>query len=176
MLTPTRQSVQLHQALLIEPVHTMFSKGQTCPVLPVPDGSNAVQGATQDGRLSNMLHRAANRRTLLQGLAGLRHMDLQGNQLSRLEDLNLLRKYVCCLTHLDLRGNPLSRAPSYTPLTLRRLPHLATLDSKNLGGADWELAAASHGLLTIPLLEECSATRLHSIWSTPGGQSLSDPI
>jgi hypothetical protein len=31
----------------------------------------------------------------LQGLSALRHMDLQGNQLSRLEDLNLLRKYVC---------------------------------------------------------------------------------
>ena len=95
-------------------------------------------------------------------------MDLQGNQLSRLEDLNLLRKYACCLTHLDLRGNPLSKAPSYTPLTLRRLPHLATLDGRALAGQDWESAAASHGLLTVPLLEQCSATRLLSIWSTPG--------
>ncbi len=104
----------------------------------------------------------------LQGLSALRHMDLQGNQLSRLENLNLLRKYVCCLTHLDLRGNPLARSPSYTPLTLRRLPHLATLDGKLLGGEDWEHAAASHGLLTVPMLEQCASTRLLSIWSTPG--------
>ena len=95
-------------------------------------------------------------------------MDLQGNQLSRLEDLNLLRKYVCCLTHLDLRGNPLSKAPAYRPLTLRRLPHLATLDGGVLAGNDWECAAASHGLLTVPLLEESASTRLLSIWSTPG--------
>lgn len=104
----------------------------------------------------------------LQGLTSLRHLDLQSNQLARLEELNLLRKYVCCLTHLDLRGNPLSKAPSYTPLTLRRLPHLATLDGHTLGGDEWESAAASHGLLTIPLLEECSSTRLCSIWSTAG--------
>jgi hypothetical protein len=97
-------------------------------------------------------------------------MDLQGNQLSRLEDLNLLRKYVCRLTHLDLRGNPLARAPSYAPLTLRRLPHLATLDGKLLGGEDWEHAAASHGLLTVPMLEQCASTQLLSIWSSPGKQ------
>ena len=102
-----------------------------------------------------------------QGLSSLRQMDLQSNQLSRLEDLNLLRKYVCCLTNLDLRGNPLVRAPSYTPLTLRRLPHLAVLDGKSLGGTDWEMAAASHGLLTVPMLEQCASTRLLSIWSTP---------
>ena len=95
-------------------------------------------------------------------------MGLQGNQLTRLEDLNLLRKYVCCLTHLDLRGNPLARAPSYAPLALRRLPHLATLDGKLLGEEDWEHAAASHGLLTVPMLEQCASTRLLSIWSTPG--------
>lgn len=94
-------------------------------------------------------------------------MDLQSNQLSRLEDLNLLRKYVCCLTNLDLRGNPLVRAPSYTPLTLRRLPHLAVLDGQSLRGEDWEMAAASHGLLTVPMLEQCASTRLLSIWSTP---------
>ena len=104
----------------------------------------------------------------MQGLSALRHIDLQGNQLSRLEDLNLLRKYVCCLTHLDLRGNPLARTPSYAPLTLRRLPHLATLDGKLLGGEDWDHAAASHGLLTVPMLEQCASTRLLSIWSTPG--------
>ena len=117
------------------------------------------------------LHRAgSNIHSLswLQGLSSLKRMDLQGNQLSRLEDLNLLRKYVCCLTHLDLRGNPLVRAPSYTPLTLRRLPHLVTLDGKSLGGEDWEMAAASHGLLTVPMLEQCASTRLLSIWSTPG--------
>lgn len=105
---------------------------------------------------------------MLQGLGSLRQLDLQGNQLARGEDLNILRKYVCCLTHLDLRGNPLSKAPSYTPLTLRRLPHLATLDGQTLGADDWESAAASHGLLTIPLLEECSSTRLTSIWSPAG--------
>ena len=105
---------------------------------------------------------------MLQGLGSLRHLDLQGNQLARIEDLNILRKYVCCLTHLDLRGNPLRKAPSYVPLTLRRLPHLAALDGHTLGGDDWESAAASHGLLTIPLLEECSSTRLVSIWSTAG--------
>ena len=104
----------------------------------------------------------------MQGLSALRRIDLQGNQLSRLEDLNLLRKYVCCLTHLDLRGNPLARAPSYAPLTLRRLPHLANLDGTLLGGKDWEHAAASHGLLTVPLLEQCASTRLLSIWSSPG--------
>ncbi|KAL3155218.1 Leucine-rich repeat-containing protein 9 [Trebouxia sp. C0010 RCD-2024] len=102
----------------------------------------------------------------LKGLISLRHLDLQSNQLARSEELNLLRKYVCCLTHLDLRGNPLSKGPSYTPLTLRRLPHLATLDGQTLGGDEWESAAASHGLLTIPLLEECSSTRLLSIWSS----------
>ncbi len=106
----------------------------------------------------------------MQGLSALRHMDLQGNQLSRLEDLNLLRKYVCCLTHLDLRGNLLARAPSYAPLALRRLPHLATLDGRLLGGEDWEHAAASHGLLTVPMLEQCASTCLLSIWSTPGKQ------
>lgn len=105
---------------------------------------------------------------MVQGLSSLRHLDLQSNQLARLEDLNTLRKYVCCLTHLDLRGNPLSKPPSYTPLTLRRLPHLATLDGHTLGGEDWESAAASHGLLTIPLLEECSSSRLLSNWSTAG--------
>ena len=105
---------------------------------------------------------------MLQGLGSLRHLDLQGNQVARLEDLNMLRKYVCCLTHLDLRGNPLSKAPSYAPLTLRRLPHLATLSGNTLAGDDWDSAAASHGLLTIPLLEECSSTRLISIWSTAG--------
>ena len=105
---------------------------------------------------------------MLQGLGSLRHLDLQGNQLARLEDLNILRKYVCRLTHLDLRGNPLSKAPSYTPLTLRPLPPLVTLDGHTLGGNDWESAAASHGLLTLPLLEECSSTRLLSIWSTAG--------
>ncbi|DBA94023.1 TPA: Leucine-rich repeat-containing protein 9 [Trebouxia sp. C0004] len=113
---------------------------------------------------------AISRIQALKGLSALRHVDLQGNQLSRLEDLNLLRKYVCCLTHLDLRGNPLARAPSYTPLTLRRLPHLATLDGKLLGGEDWEHAVASHGLLTVPMLELCASTRLLSIWSTPDGQ------
>ena len=112
----------------------------------------------------------------LQGLTSLRVMDLQGNQLSRLEDLNILRKHVCGLTHLDLRGNPLSRAASYQPLTLRRLPHLATLDGRALAGGDWESAAASHGLLTIPLLEECSSTRLLSIWSSVPGECEIAPL
>ena len=95
-------------------------------------------------------------------------MDLQSNQLARLEDLNLLRKYVCCLTHLNLSANPLSKGPSYQPLILRRLPHLATLDGRTLSQTDWEAAAASHGLLTVPMLEQCGSTRLLSIWSTLG--------
>ena len=66
----------------------------------------------------------------------------------------------------------MSKAPSYTPLTLRRLPHLATLDGHTLTGEDWESAAASHGLLTIPLLEECSSTRLLSNWSNAGEYSI----
>lgn len=101
-------------------------------------------------------------------MSALRHMDLQGNQLSRLEDLNLLRKHVCCLTHLNLSANPMSRTPSCQPLTLRRLPHLASLDGRTLTQTDWELAAASHGLLTVPMLEQHGSTRLLSIWSTPG--------
>ena len=104
----------------------------------------------------------------MQGLNALRHIDMQGNQLSRVEDLNLLRKYVCGLTHLDLRENPLTKAPSYTPLAMRRLPHLAILDGRALGREDWDSAAASHGLLTVPLLEQCCSTRLLSIWSAPG--------
>ena len=95
-------------------------------------------------------------------------MDLQSNQLSRLEDLNNLRKYVCCLTHLNLSANPLSKAASYTPLIMRRLPHLATLDGRTLSQTDWEAAAASHGLLTKPMLEQSGSTRLLSVWSSVG--------
>ena len=105
-----------------------------------------------------------------QGVSALRQMDLQSNQLSRLDDLNLLRKYVCCLTHLNLSANPLSKSPSYQPLILRRLPHLATLDGRTLAQTDWEAAAASHGLLTVPMLEQCGSTRLLSIWSTLGNR------
>ncbi|DBA66636.1 TPA: Leucine-rich repeat-containing protein 9 [Trebouxia sp. C0005] len=133
----------------------------------------SMEGLTSLTRLTclDLSFNAISRIQALKGLSALRHMDLQGNQLSRLEDLNLLRKYVCCLTHLDLRGNPLAKAPSYAPLTLRRLPHLATLDGKLLGGKDWEHAAASHGLLTVPVLEQCASTRLLSIWSSPDGQA-----
>lgn len=95
-------------------------------------------------------------------------MDLQSNQLSRIEDLNLLRKYVCCLTELDLRDNPMAAAPSYTALTLRRLPHLATLDGHLLTREDWEGAAASHGLLTSSLIQQHAFTHLLSLWSGQG--------
>ena len=98
-------------------------------------------------------------------------MDLQGNQVSRIEDLNLLRKYVCCVTELDLRGNPMAAAPSYMPLTLRRLPHLAMLDGHVLTRENWESAAASHGLLTLPLIQQHAFTRLNSIWSHLGTRS-----
>ena len=107
----------------------------------------------------------------MQGLSSLRHMDLQGNQLSRIEDLNLLRKYVCCVTELDLRGNPMACAPSYMALTLRRLPHLAMLDGHGLMRENWESAAASHGLLTPPLIQQHAFTRLNSIWSQSGTRS-----
>lgn len=95
-------------------------------------------------------------------------MDLQSNQLSRIEDLNLLRKYVCCLTELDLRDNPMACAPSYMALTLRRLPHLASLDGHMLSRDDWEMAAASHGLLSPSLIQQHAFTRLKSIWSSAG--------
>lgn len=105
---------------------------------------------------------------VVQGLSSLRHMELQGNQLSRIEDLNLLRKYVCCLTVLDLRANPMAGCPSYQALTLRRLPHLASLDGRLITQDDWEHAAASHGVLSAPLIQQNSFTRLLSIWSDPG--------
>lgn len=95
-------------------------------------------------------------------------MDLQSNHLSRVEDLNLLRKYACCLTELDLRDNPMAHAPSYMALTLRRLPHLASLDGHILTRDDWETAAASHGLLTAPVIQQHAFTRLNSIWSNQG--------
>ena len=104
----------------------------------------------------------------MQGLSSLRHMDLQGNQLARIEDLNLLRKYVCCLTVLELRGNPLAGCPSYQALALRRLPHLASLDGHLLTQDDWEHAAASHGLLTQPMIQQHAFIRLLSIWSHAG--------
>jgi hypothetical protein len=63
-----------------------------------------------------------------QTLAGLEHLELQGNALGRLDDVNSLRKYNSSLVALELQGNPLAEDKTYRDLVLRRLPHLTRLD------------------------------------------------
>lgn len=55
-------------------------------------------------------------------------LDISGNEITNLEDVNLLRKYCPDLTRLDCRGNPMSQAKPYRSLVLRRLHRLTWLD------------------------------------------------
>lgn len=54
----------------------------------------------------------------------LTELDLQGNALTRLEDINLLRKHTPRLTLLNLRGTPLASQRGQRLLALRRLPQV----------------------------------------------------
>lgn len=56
------------------------------------------------------------------------NLDLSGNSIWGLEDINLLRKYCPDLTKLDLRGNPVAEAKPYKALAVRRLAMLTMLD------------------------------------------------
>ena len=60
----------------------------------------------------------------VQGMSCLTELDLQGNGLTRLEDINLLRKHTPRLTLLNLHGTPLADQRGQRLLALRRLPQV----------------------------------------------------
>ena len=60
----------------------------------------------------------------VQGMSCLTELDLQGNALTRLEDINLLRKHTPRLSLLNLHGTPLADQRGQRLLALRRLPQV----------------------------------------------------
>ncbi len=72
----------------------------------------------------------------------LTELDLQGNALTRLEDINLLRKHTPRLTLLNLHGTPLASQRGQRLLALRRLPQVGAQLSKSAHGmpARWPCA------------------------------------
>lgn len=68
---------------------------------------------------------------------------------SRLEDVNVLKKYVPDLAVLDLSNNPICMHKTYKTLLLRRLPKLLRLDCEDITKADREAASDNTSTLTV---------------------------
>jgi nuclear RNA export factor len=107
----------------------------------------------------NMLSDIKSVTTLSQAFPDLKNLDLSNNQLKDLRSLDGWRWKFRHLDHLVLTGNPIeAEILTYKDEILKWYPTLRILNSIQVR-SDEDIAAASKGKLTIPILPLASATK-----------------